>query len=227
MRGYIGIMWSVLFISLVMPVAHSYGKMVYVNDYIEITLRTGPSTGHKVIGMLPSGTPLELKETQELWSLVVPIDGPHKGKEGWVLSRYLTASRPRSLQIDELVKENEKLKNQIADYTRQIEELSNELSSIRQELNLTKNALQETKNNYQLLQTESTDFLNLKKKYEELKQKFSVVNVNYEKISQENAKLRQSQNIKWFLAGSGVFFGGWLIGILTGRRQRRRPSIYY
>ncbi|SFM62996.1 TIGR04211 family SH3 domain-containing protein [Thermodesulforhabdus norvegica] len=204
----------------------AHGKTVYVNDYIEITLRSGPGTDYKVIGMLPSGTALELRDSNEGWSFVVPLEGPFKGKEGWVLTRYVTTSKPRSLQIDELVKENEELKTQIANYTRQIDDLTRELSSVRGELETTKVALRKMENDYHSLRVESADFLKLKSEYRQLKERFSAMNENYEKIIRENEKLRRSQNIKWFLAGSGVFFLGWLIGAVTGRKRTRRSSIY-
>lgn len=204
----------------------TYGKTIYVNDYIDITLRASPGNDHKVIGMLSSGTSLELKGAQEGWSFVVPLEGPFEGKEGWVLTRYTTPSKPKSLRVDELLKENEELKAQIEDYTRKINDLSQELSSVKSELETTKAALQKAETEYNNLRAEAADFLKLKGEYEELKEKFSKINQNYEKISLENDRLQKAQNIKWFLAGSGVFFAGWLIGTVTSRRRNRRFSFY-
>ena len=59
----------------------------YVSDELEITLRRGESTGHKISAMLKSGTPLEVLSTNKAtgYSLVrTPC-----GKQGYVLTRQL------------------------------------------------------------------------------------------------------------------------------------------
>ena len=37
----------------------------YVSDELQITLRSGQSTQHQILRMIPSGTPLEVLETNE------------------------------------------------------------------------------------------------------------------------------------------------------------------
>ena len=59
----------------------------YVTDQMEVTLRNGTSTGHRILRMLPSGVPLEVLETDSD-SGYTRVRSP-SGQEGWVLSRYL------------------------------------------------------------------------------------------------------------------------------------------
>jgi SH3 domain protein len=45
-------------------------------------------------------------------------------------------------------------------------------------------------------------------------------------LSSENDKLRSSERRKWFITGALVLLCGWLIGLVRGKKQRRRRSIY-
>ena len=89
----------------------------YVTDQLEITLRSGQSTKHQIIRMLPSGTPVELLETDEetKYSRIRTSDD---GTEGWVLSRYLD-EQPSARE--RLIKTNQQVK-QLTDDNRQLQD---------------------------------------------------------------------------------------------------------
>lgn len=74
---------------LILPVSGE-AQTVYVSDEFEITLRTGPGNDHKIISMPKSGNAMEILQKGEEWSRVRLPDG----KEGWVLSRYISPTRP-------------------------------------------------------------------------------------------------------------------------------------
>lgn len=44
-------------------------------------------------------------------------------------------------------------------------------------------------------------------------------------LQDENRTLRNNSNIKWFMAGGGVFLAGWLTGLAVGRMKKKRPSL--
>ncbi|MGA7278512.1 MAG: hypothetical protein WBW79_11280, partial [Desulfocapsaceae bacterium] len=44
-------------------------------------------------------------------------------------------------------------------------------------------------------------------------------------VQQENEGLAKSQTLKWFLAGGGVLFLGWIIGLFSGRSRKKRSSL--
>jgi SH3 domain protein len=46
-----------------------------------------------------------------------------------------------------------------------------------------------------------------------------------EKLQKERAQAINAERIRWFLAGAGVLFLGWLIGLLMGRKQKKRDYI--
>ena len=76
-----------------------YAENKYVSEIIEITLRTGPGIDHKVIAMVHSGQEVEILEPGAEWTHVRLLPG---GKEGYVLSRFLTDKKPNELILREL-----------------------------------------------------------------------------------------------------------------------------
>jgi len=62
------------------------GQTVYVDDRLEVMLRTGKGTAFQILRVLPSGTPLELLKADGDYTQV----RTSQGVEGWVLSRFLT-----------------------------------------------------------------------------------------------------------------------------------------
>ena len=91
----------------------------YISDQLEVTLRSGKSTGHSIIRMLRSGTPVEVLEQDKDsgYSLVRAL-----GKEGWVLTRYLMKGPvPRDQlaeaekKLAELELQNRKMKTAMQD----------------------------------------------------------------------------------------------------------------
>ncbi len=86
MKSYlktIGIAGICLF--LLSPAALA-GTKYYVNDTLTITVRTGPALDRKIIALPAVGQEMEVLNTENDWSLVrLP-----NGKEGWVLSRFIT-----------------------------------------------------------------------------------------------------------------------------------------
>lgn len=89
-----------LVISLALSVAPAWAKTMYVTDSLEITLRGGTSTQHKILAMLRSDEEVEVLEDLGNWMKVQLKNG----KEGYVLSRYLTSNIPKSFIISGLQK---------------------------------------------------------------------------------------------------------------------------
>ena len=77
--------------------ANGFAESLYVTDQLKLTLRSGPSTEHKILAVVESGQKVEMLEPGEDWSKVRTANG----KEGYVLARYLMPSNlsNRSLMI--------------------------------------------------------------------------------------------------------------------------------
>ncbi len=198
----------------------SQAETQYVVDFIRITLRTGPGVEHKVLDMIESGQKLEVLEANPDWSRV-QLDNE---KKGWILSRFLTPNPPSQLLVAQLTKENNEGKINASKLLIENEKLTEENRQLNTVLESSKAKLDQLNSEHQALKADSSDFLDLKTKYETISAQMARHSKRAETLEKELTRLQLHKNIRWFLSGAGVFFVGFILGLST-RRQRRRSSL--
>ncbi len=211
---------ALLTLLLLPGMQQAWGQTFYVADTVEITLRTGPSSGHRVTKMISSDEPLEVLEEQENWLRV----RTRKGDEGWVLKRYVSQETPKSVQIQKLTKRNEQLEALSGGASGQIDSLEKEKISLQEALASIEKEHQELKDKHTTLESDAADVLTIKQQHAEAQEKLQKAEADLERISQENKELRNNTYLKWFLSGAGVVLGTWLIGYLMGRSRGRHQG---
>ncbi|MCF8032063.1 MAG: TIGR04211 family SH3 domain-containing protein [Desulfarculaceae bacterium] len=208
-------LWVLLACLVAAPVAAQ--EVFYVTDQLRITVRSGPSLTNKVVAMAATGEQLTLlgQETDG-WALV-RLPG---GKEGWVLTRFMTKERPARLRLAELDPANK-------DMAHSLEQLHSDNRRLEGELSGTESKLADLTARYDKLQADAADVLALKKRHQKLKAQYEQQNKELKELVVENKSMKFSSNLKWFLAGAGVLVVGWLMGLALHRRKKRwNPSIY-
>ena len=197
----------------------------YVTDTFEITLRSGPSTSHKIIAMLRSGQEVRVLQKNDAgWVFVRVLDGPGKDKEGWVISRYLMERVPWEKQAMQLRQENTAIKASLTDSDSQWLRYQTREKELTETLEKTSRELEALKKEYQALREGSQDYLKLKEEFEKTQAALVESQALVKRLTQENEGLRFSQNIKWFMVGALVLFSGWVIGLVMGRQRRKRST---
>ncbi len=196
------------------------GDMRYVSELMEITLRTGPGTGRKIIAMLPSDLKVEVLTPGDEWTQIRTPDG----KEGWVVSRYLTAEMPKSLQLERLQRKYEALVKKADELAKQNNELKTRNQELGSELATKAKSLDELAASYKTLKDDSAEFLKVKARYQKAATRLTELSAKSEKLEEALSKLELHQNIRWFLSGAGVLLVGFIIGF-SAKRQRRRSSL--
>ena len=198
-------------------------ETMYIGDNIKITVRTGPGITHKIVAMIKPGETVELLNSEEIekdWSLVRITNG----KEGWVLSRFLTSKEPDGLVLERLGKKHGALTNQAVSLIEENKVYKKENEKLNLELKTNKEMSDKIKSSYETLKQESAEFLALKSNYEKASSKLTEQTKKAEKLEEELTNLLLHQNIKWFLSGAGVLLLGFVIGFST-KRQRKRSSL--
>jgi SH3 domain protein len=195
-------------------------ESLYVSDAMKIMMRTGPGNDRKIISMLGVGEKVEVLEPGEEWSLV-RLDN---GKEGWVISRFLTDEIPSDIKLKILRGKHKTLMDNTSKMKEENSLLKAENKRLSTELAGTTKKLQNTSNDYQALRRDSKEFLKLQSKFKEASSKLAEQTKKAEKFEDELTRLLWNQNIKWFLSGAGVLILGFIIGFST-KRQRRRSSL--
>ena len=197
----------------------------YVTDTFEITLRSGPSNGHKILAMLRSGQAVQVLEKNEAgWALVRVLDGPGKDKEGWVIARYLMERVPWEKQAAQLRHENTAIKSSLTDSDSQWLRYQTREKELTETLEKTSRELEALKKEYQALREGSADYLKLKEELDKTQAALAESQALAKRLTQENESLRFSQHVKWFVAGALVLLCGWLIGLAMGRQRRKKPT---
>ena len=200
--------------------ASVYGDTMYVSDILKLTLRTGPSIENKIIAVIESGQMMDVIKFGDEWSQVqLP-----NGKEGWVLSRYLTTSETHNIKLERLEAKHKNLMIQAAELLEENNRLEAENKRVGTDFNANQKQLVKMKADYEALKTEAAEFLTLKTNYKRAASQLAEQTAKAKQLEEELSSLEMNTYIKWFLAGSGVLIVGFIIGFST-KRQRRRPAL--
>jgi SH3 domain protein len=195
-------------------------ETMYISDNLRITLRSGPSSGNKILAVLESGQIIDVVKKGDEWSQVrMP-----NGKEGWALSRYLSPEPTHSLKLERLESKHKNLMAQAATLIEENNRLKAENKEFRAQFEITQQQLQKTSTEFETLKSEASEYIALKANYARAASQLAEQTEKAQKLEEQVTKMEMNYAIKWFLAGSAVLIVGFLIGFST-KRQRRRPSL--
>ncbi len=194
----------------------------YITDNLEVTLRSGQSTGHAIKRMLSSGTPVTVVENDRKsgWSRVRTSGGT----EGWVLTRYLMDEPPPR----ELV---EIQRQRLASLEAENQSIKQQLDALRQDRDATAgNNSQLEEENARLSQdlaairTASANVLAIDAENQDLKARVNSLDRELLTLQEQNAALTDRTARDWFMVGAGVVLLGILVGLILPKiRWRRKP----
>ncbi|OEU83678.1 MAG: hypothetical protein BA873_04430 [Desulfobulbaceae bacterium C00003063] len=207
-------------ILLILFSAPILAETMYVSDVLKLTVRTGKGQDYKIISVIQSGQTVDVLQPEDKWALVRLNDG----KEGWVLTRYLTSKITNNVKLQWLQKKHKVLTVQTATLLEENTKLKGENKNFKTDLNKTQNKAEELNISYEALKTESADYIKLKSKYAKAASQLAEYVEKSELLEKELTKLEFGRTIRWFLAGAGVLLLGFLIGFGT-KRQRRRTTL--
>jgi SH3 domain protein len=202
-------------IALCFPLTLQAAKKGYVSDQLEVQVRSGASTQHKIIKLLPSGTPVTiLSENEGAGYSLVKLDS---GENGWILTRYLS-EEPMAREL-------------LAEHDRKLESAVAENKQIKAELATLKAGKDEADKMVQQLNTEliairqaSANALQIQAERDRLQGRVIDLERDLETTRREKSALDGDYRQNWFLIGASVLFGGMMLGILLPRLSWRKRS---
>ena len=208
----------------------------YVVDELVITLRQGKSTQHKILKSLKTGTPIEVLEEDDKTYLKVRTTD---GIEGYVLRQYISTNPPKTQRIEELemlsssqqkkIASLEAAKSNLAmqlksiqgDYNQKFSEISAKSADLEQRLEQALINERTTAEKYDTLTTQAENVITIVEERDQLLQKNKRLETDITALLEKKEQLADSRMIKWFLAGAGVFFFGWIIGKVSRKKRSR------
>ncbi len=209
-----------------------WAENLYVKPSSEITMRRGMGTDFKIIAVLKDGTPVELISESDDWAQV----RLGSGKEGWVLRRFLSATPPLGEQVEQLQREKQVLTETTQSLKTRVDQLTAERDEIENRLGEEKAAVERDLNqclverttineDFVNLQEDTADVIQTKKDLQSARARVEELEGQVGTLSRENQRLGKTETLKWFLAGGGVFFLGWLIGMISRKSRKKRSSL--
>lgn len=213
-----------LLLSFILAPALLHAEARYVTDQFNITLRSGESTNHKIIKMLPSGTRLELLEEnpESRYSLVRTADD----ETGYVLTRQLLTVPVAREQLTTAEKRIQQLKLEPEQLRQQLTQLQGEHRRLQLENDQALKDNNLLANELEVIKITAADAIKISSQRKSLANKVSELNLKLETLTQENTLLQDKTRENWFLIGAGVVTGGILLGLLIPylRPRRRKDS---
>ncbi|NVM27032.1 MAG: TIGR04211 family SH3 domain-containing protein [Desulfobacterales bacterium] len=229
------ILLFVVFILLSVSVGPAHADRRYVSDMLIITLREGQGSEYEAIRTLKTGTPIEVLEESGRYLRV----RTEEGEEGWVAKQYISSELPKALiiaglkqetnrlgtRIEELEKRQTLLLGQLKDAERshdaKVKGLEKSATNYREKVSHMTMELKQITEKYNILLNQSKKVVELISEHDRLQAENAKLDTEMEDLKQENARLRSTRMLRWFLAGAGVFF----IGLIAGKASRRKK--YY
>ena len=198
----------------------AFAETRFVTDQVRITLRSGESTAHKVMQMLPSGLPLEvLSSNEETGYSYVRTE---EGDTGYVLTRLLVempSARQRlaaaEQRLAELQQEPEKLASKLVALQTQHDELKANYEKAENGNRSLNTQLEE-------IRSVATNAVNIADERNMLRKRVAALNGEVGELKLDNQDLRNQSERKWFMMGAGAIIVGILIGLILPRLRFRR-----
>jgi len=195
-------------------------QSVYVTDSMKYTLRTGASSTHKIIKMVPTGTRLTLLETDKdsgyskvqtaagvigyiptRFTLKQPISRWYLNKANKKLEILQAENEQFKKTLEELRKNNSGALNNNEELTKERDELSTDLNNLRQTAS---NAIQ------------------LKRQRNDLQERVVHVERELQQVKRAKQALEDSTSQDWFLYGGILSFVGIFFGLLIPKISWQR-----
>ncbi len=197
---------------LLLLTSPSFAETRYVSDVLVVTVRAQPGNSEEILTTVRTGEALEILEDQNAFLFV----RTEKGVEGYVRSQYITADLPKAMQIKQLTASNTQLQQKLDQLNASLKDSSAKVSA----LSTTEKDLARIKAEYQSLKTSAANVLKITQERDQLLQENTDLSETLQQLKEENSLYLRTGIIKWFLAGAGVLFFGWLLGKASRKKKR-------
>ncbi len=218
-----GFFLALLVMAILLIAGAAAAQTQYVSDELTVTMRRGEGDEYKILKLLRVGTPVQVLAQGDRHLLVKTSDGT----EGYVLKQYLTEKVPDAIVANRIEKERDQLKSTLenlqgdkAGLAAKMEELNQKATELEEELAKTRQELQTVRVSYNELQEKSKNVVKLADEREMFEKENVSLTSEVKTLREENDQLLLTGVIKWFFAGAGVFFFGWMIGKISRKKKR-------
>lgn len=199
------------------------GDVKYISDELKVPLRSGPSSGHRIIHQgLPSGTNLTILATDEDANFTqIRTKG---GLEGWVRTQYLIGEPIARVKLATAEKHLQNLKAKIAK-ERETHTKTQSVFKETQGHNTALNSQVESlTKKLAELKIVSADPIKEHSRNIELTQQNARLVEEVDELASKTKRLEDNVQLQWLLYGGALVLIGLLIGVILKARPKKQTS---
>lgn len=217
------VLLSFSFLALTTQSLAAVGDVNYISDVLNVPLRSGPSTAHRIIHRgIPSGTQLTVLATDEEAGFTqVRTAG---GMEGWVTSQYLIGEPIARVKLATAEKRLKNLKAEI-DKEREtrasIQVKHKEIEDTNKTLNSKVESLSKELAELKIV---SADPIKEHARNVELTQQNARLLGEVDELSSKTRRLEENVQLQWLLYGGALVLVGLILGVVIKTRPRQQAS---
>ena len=193
----------------------------YVSDTLKINMRSGPSTGHKIVSMLKSGTPLTVLEVDREKGYTRVQTGT---REGWVLTRQLMNEPAAKEQLAKALETINVLKSSSSTAQTDLIELRGAHQKLQREAKQLSSQNQKLDKELKSIKKTAANALNLDSENKKLAKELLSLERNHQLLQQQSETLKSRREKDWFIAGAGVLIVGMLMGFIIPKLRFRKKN---
>ena len=197
----------------------AYAEITYITEKLEVPVRSGESREYRIIRYLQAGAQVEMLQTYESGYTKIRDE---RGREGFVLGRYLVNRAPSFVIAGRLEAEVAKQKETIKRLEQDIEALTAQNKSSNESIRVAKDQLAEKEVELKEFLATAGDSITLKNRLVALETERQVLLADNETLRAEKLAARDDSFKSWFALGAITLAVGWFVGLLMPRVRRSR-----
>ena len=197
----------------------AFAETAYITEKLEIPVRSGESREYRIIRYLQAGAQVEMLQTYESGYTRIRDE---RGREGFVLGRYLVDRAPSFVIAGRLEAEVAKQSETIKRLEQDIEALTAQNKSSNESVKMAKDQLAEKEVELKEFLATAGDSITLRNRLVALETERQVLLADNETLRAEKLAARDDSFKSWFALGAITLAVGWFVGLLMPRVRRSR-----
>ena len=197
----------------------AFAETAYITEKLEIPVRSGESREYRIIHYLQAGAQVEMLQTYESGYTKIRDE---RGREGFVLGRYLVDRAPSFVIAGRLETEVAKQRETIKRLEQDIEALTAQNKSSNESVKMAKDQLAEKEVELKEFLAAAGDSITLRNRLVALETERQVLLADNETLRAEKLAARDDSFKSWFALGAITLAVGWFVGLLMPRIRRSR-----
>ena len=197
----------------------AFAETAYITEKLEIPVRSGESRDYRIIRYLQAGAQVEILETYESGYTKIKDE---RGREGFVLGRYLVDRAPSFVIAGRLEAEVAKQKETIRRLQQDIKALTSQNESSGESVKAIKEQLAKKEVELNEFLATAGDSITLRNRLVALETERQVLLADNETLRAEKLAAGDDSSKSWFALGALTLAAGWFVGLLMPRVRRSR-----